>query len=187
MSKARDLANLLADGSIGSAEIANGAVIADKLASGASLANLADGSIPAAKFASGATARSLRSQSFPITGDISANTWYTLTNTGLFDANAVGFLWGYSNTEGFGGDQYDVVLTAGAFPLRNRATNDSTIFNFPSPMYAGHAANGQRFNFRLRYQGGNPAPVLIEWQSTYAMSGLIAGRLTFYVHELVGL
>ena len=59
MSKARDLANLLADGSIGSAEIANGAVIADKLASGASLANLADGSISAAKFASGAAASNI--------------------------------------------------------------------------------------------------------------------------------
>ena len=40
MGKARDLANLLADGAVGTSEIADGAVTSGKLASGAAAANL---------------------------------------------------------------------------------------------------------------------------------------------------
>ena len=168
MGKSRDLANLLSDGAIGASE-------------------LADGAVSAAKFASGAAARSWRSQSFPITGNISSDTWYTLTTTGLFGNNGVALLSGYSNTQGYGGDHYDNYLSVGVFPVSSRTTNDGAVFNFPDPMYAGHAANIQRYYFRLRYLGGNPSSVLLEWQSSYTMSNLPSGALTFYIHELVGL
>lgn len=169
--------------------IDNGVVNADKLASNAvTTAKILDSNVTASKLAVGAAADRFQYARLAVTGNISANTWYTLCDTGVLGGQGIGHLSGYSSTVGYGGDHYDMILDGGSLPLKDRTTNDAyTTSSYDFAKMAGHAPNAQRYYWRIRHQGGNPRSALIEWQSTAAMSGLTDGVLVFYIHAIVRL
>jgi hypothetical protein len=179
--------NSIANEAVVEADIANNAVTASKIVDGGVTASkLADNAVAASKIAVGSTAQRLAFVRLPITGNIAANTWYTLTDTGIFGFEGIAHLSGYSNTVGYGGDHYDVVIDGGTVPLKSRTTNDfyaSAAYDFSK--MAGHAPNIQRYFWRIRFQGGNLRSPLIEWQSNTAMSGLPDGALVFFLHAVV--
>jgi hypothetical protein len=148
--------------------------------------SIADSAITTPKIATGANADKLSVITFPITGNISANTWYTLTDAGLFGRDGIAHVGAYSNTAGYGGDHYQIIADFGSIPVKSRTTNDYSTFSLDTPKYVGHAANTQRYTLRIVFQGGNPTSPLIQWQSNMAMSGLTSGVLTFYVHLIIG-
>jgi hypothetical protein len=177
----------LADGLITTAKIANGAVVEADIANNAvTSSKLADNAVTASKITVGASAQRLSFVRLPVTGNIAANTWYTLTDTGIFGFEGIAHLSGYSNTVGYGGNHYDLVIDGGTVPLKARTTNDAyTSATYDFGKMAGHAPNTQRYIWRVRFQGGDPRSALIEWQSNTAMSGLIDGALVFWLHATV--
>jgi hypothetical protein len=173
-SKARNLASLLADGFVGTAEIADGAVTAGKIASGAAVGNLGFTPFNAASAGALATRNGLVNVQGAtyLTGNWSANVWHQVPNISFSSfGSGVYILSAWVDTHNAGGNSYNMryscMVPIGQEGTNSGATNDLVL------QRGGHAPNTSQFFMRTRLtDGGADGNMRLDFQTNQAWSGL---------------
>jgi hypothetical protein len=117
-------------------------------------------------------------------GNYTANTGFTLFNWNDLGINGFCFITGFADTNAVGGAAWSSQFTVpGIFPIKTNGTNTTSIVDYGSAVYAGHAPNGEGWSFRVVYNLGSAGARLnFQALTTRNVSGIDGtGRRSFSV------
>ena len=127
---------------------------------------------------------------YQVTGNYSANTWYTAATSATLTESGIYILVVYLNEFSAGGGNYYVHAASTNFYWDTTSTNRVTAFNFPALLGTGHATGNIPLIRITQEMGSSGAQSKIQWQNSYTYTNLTANlsgkQFTLYFKKIGG-
>jgi len=127
---------------------------------------------------------------YQVTGNYSANTWYTAATSATLTESGIYILVVYLNEFSAGGGSYYVHAASTNFYWDTTSTNRVTAFNFPPLLGTGHATGNIPLIRITQEMGSSGAQSKIQWQNSYTYTNLTANlagkQFTLYFKKIGG-
>tara|TARA_R110002096_G_scaffold286451_1_gene480194 strand:+ start:445 stop:1053 length:609 start_codon:yes stop_codon:yes gene_type:complete len=126
---------------------------------------------------------------YQVSGNYSANTWYTIATTGTLTEQGIYILVAYVEDFTAGGGNYYIHACSTNFYWVTTGTNRPTAFNFPALLGTGHATASLPLIRITQELGSAGAQSKIQWQTPYTYTGLAptsAGKKLFFYFKRIG-
>ena len=127
---------------------------------------------------------------YQVTGNYSANTWYTAATSATLTESGIYILVVYLNEFSAGGGNYYVHAASTNFYWDTTSTNRVTAFNFPPLLGTGHATGNIPLIRITQEMGSSGAQSKIQWQNSYTYTNLTANlsgkQFTLYFKKIGG-
>ena len=127
---------------------------------------------------------------YQVSGNYSANTWYTIATTATLTEQGIYILVAYVEDFTAGGSNYYIHACSTNFFWDRTSTNRTTAFNFPALLGTGHATGSLPLIRITQELGTAGAQSKIQWQTPYTYTGLNPGlsgkKLVFYFKRIGG-
>ena len=126
---------------------------------------------------------------YQVTGNYSANTWYTIATTATLTEQGIYILVAYVEDFTAGGGNYYIHACSTNFYWVTTGTNRPTAFNFPALLGTGHATASLPLIRITQELGSAGAQSKIQWQTPYTYTGLAptsAGKKLFFYFKRIG-